>query len=90
MPLTNVASVQIIQITLNGVNGSTNLTIPMSLLEGDVNGNGTVNASDVAQTKSRIGQAVSATNFKSDVNTNGSINASDVSIVKGKVGTGLP
>jgi hypothetical protein len=33
----------------------------MSILVGDTNANGTVNAADVAQTKSRLGQGVDAT-----------------------------
>ena len=90
IPLTGVTNAQTINVTLNSVNGSTNVVIPMNVLIGDANGNGSVNASDVSQTKLRLGQTVSATNFRSDVSTNGSINASDVSIVKGKVGTGLP
>jgi hypothetical protein len=52
VPLTNLANSQTIQVTLNGVNGSTNVVIPMSVLIGDINVNGTVNASDVSQTKS--------------------------------------
>ena len=51
---------------------------------------GTVNAADVAQTKSRLGQTVDATNFRSDVNANGSINAADTAIVKQNSGTTLP
>jgi N-acetylneuraminic acid mutarotase len=90
IPLTNIANAQTINVTLNNVNGSTNVTIPMRVLIGDVNGNGTVNASDVALTKSRIGQPVNPTIFRSDVNANGSINATDVSLVKSLVGTGLP
>jgi hypothetical protein len=90
IPLTNVANAHTISVTLNNVNGSTNVTIPMSLLIGDVNGNGAVNASDVSLTKSRLGQSLDATNFRSDVNANGSINATDVSLVKSTVGTGLP
>ena len=57
---------------------------------GDTNANGAVNAGDVAQTKSRIGQPIDATNFRSDVNANGSLNASDASVVKSKTGTALP
>ena len=90
IPLTNVANAQTINVTLNNVNGSTNLTIPMRVLIGDVNGNGVVNASDVALTKSRVGQLVDPTTFRSDVNANGGINATDVSLVKSLVGTGLP
>ena len=90
VPLTNVANAQAINVTLNNVNGSTNVTIPMGVLIGDVNGNGAVNASDVALTKSRIGQPISQTNFRADVNAGGAINATDVSLVKSLVGTGLP
>jgi hypothetical protein len=90
IPLTNVANAQAIQVMLNGVNGSTNVTIPMGVLIGDVNGNGAVNASDVALSKSRSGQPVDPITFRSDVNANGSINAADVSLVKSSSGTGLP
>ncbi|MGH9697027.1 MAG: FG-GAP-like repeat-containing protein, partial [Bryobacteraceae bacterium] len=90
IPLTNVASVQTINVTLFGVNGIGNVVIPMSVLVGDANGNGVVNAADVAQTKSRIGQAVDQTSFRSDVNADGNLNASDVAIIKSRAGTGLP
>jgi hypothetical protein len=90
VPLTNVANAQTIWITLNGVNGSINYAIPMSILIGDTNGNGTMNASDLSQTKSGVGHAVDGTNFRSDVNANGYIDVVDVSIAKSSVGTGLP
>jgi N-acetylneuraminic acid mutarotase len=90
IPLTDVANAQTINVTLYSVNGSTNVTIPMSVLIGDVNGNGAVNASDVAQSKSRSGQPVAAATFRSDVNADGSISAGDVSLVKSLSGTGLP
>ena len=88
--LTNVANAQTITVTLNNVNGSTNVIIPMRVLIGDVNSNGIVNASDVTQTKVRVGQTINATNFRSDVNGGGAINASDVSMIKAQVGTALP
>ena len=90
IPLTNVANAQTLNVTLNSVNGASNVTIPMSILVGDENANGAVNASDVSQTKARIGQTLDATNFRSDVNANGSINATDVGLIKANVGTGLP
>jgi hypothetical protein len=55
VPLTNLANAQPTQVTLDGVNGSTNFAIPISILIDDTNGNGTVNASDLSQTKSRVG-----------------------------------
>ena len=82
IPLTNVGNAQTINVTLNNVNGSDNVTIPMRVLIGDVNGNGTVNATDVSQTKLCVGQAVNASNFLCDVNASGAINATDVSLVK--------
>ena len=90
IPLTNVTNAQTINVTLFDVNGVTNVVIPMSLLTGDVNGNGTVNASDVASTRAQVGQTVNQTNFRADVSAGGSINATDVAIVKSHIGTGLP
>jgi hypothetical protein len=62
----------------------------MGILWGDTNGNRAVNAADVSQTKSRSGQAVDGTNFRSDVNANGSINAGDATLCKQYSGTSLP
>jgi hypothetical protein len=90
IPLTNVTNAQIINVTLNNVNGSTNVTIPMRVLIGDVTGNGVVNASDISQTKLQSGQQVTASNFRDDVNGNGVINASDVALVKAQSGTFVP
>ena len=90
IPLTNITNAQTINVTLFGVNGSSNVVIPMSVLIGDGNANGSVNASDVSQAKSRIGQALTSANFRSDVNANGAINGSDVALIKSRIGTGLP
>lgn len=93
--LTNVANAQNLTIRLSNVTDEFSQVLPDSLLFtkfliGDINGNASVNATDVAQTKSRIGQTVGSTNFKSDVNTNGVINATDVALVKSNSGTGVP
>jgi hypothetical protein len=90
VPLTTIANEQNITVQINGVNGTTNVPISMGILIGDTNGNRSVNAGDVAQTKARAGQAVDATNFRSDVNANGSINAGDFAIIKSDSGTSLP
>ena len=65
------------------------ITVPMITLVGDTSGNGTVNASDVSQTKAQSGHAVTAANCRQDVSINGTINASDVSLVKSRSGTGV-
>ena len=80
-------------VTLFNVNDGTqmgNVPVSMDVLVGDVNGNGAVNASDVALNKSRSGQPVDPITFRSDVNADGSINTTDVSLVKSSAGTGLP
>jgi hypothetical protein len=96
IPLTSVTDQQTINVTLNGVNNASsdlptvNVVIPMSRLLGDTSGNRTVNASDVSQTKGRIGQPVTSANFRSDVNFNGSINSADASQVKANTGHAVP
>jgi hypothetical protein len=90
IPLTNVANAQTIGVTLNNVNGSTNVTIPMRVLVGDVNGSAGVSATDISIVKTNAGQPLSPNNFRADVNPNGSINATDVSLVKSRTGTALP
>jgi len=92
--LTGVTNAQVITVTLTNTVDSQNnageISVPMGVLAGDTTGNGLVNASDINQTKSRSGQIVDATNFRSDVTANGSVNASDVNLVKSKSGTALP
>jgi len=91
--LTGVTDVQRITMTLHNVNNGTttgDVPISMGVLIGDVNGNASVNSSDVALTKSKVGQAVDSTNFREDVNVNGTISSSDVALVKSDVGHALP
>ena len=94
--LTGVTCIDYVTVTLNNVNdsaGNHSDTVPgpeMGVLVGDTTGNGSVNASDISQTKSKSGLAVDSTNFRTDVTVNGSINSSDISTVKSKSGTALP
>ena len=93
VPLTSVANAQKIIVTVFGVNdgiSTANLSVPISILLGDTNGNGSVNATDVSLTKLKSGQPVDASNFRTDVTVSNSINATDVSSVKLKSGTALP
>lgn len=91
--LTGVGNPARLLVSLNGVsNGfdSSDEYIPVGILLGDTSGNGSVNASDVSQTKVQSGQTVTNANFRTDVNVNGTTNASDVSLVKSRAGTALP
>ncbi len=93
--LTGVADVQKITVTLSGVTDTLSQVLPdtalsLNILGGDTNGNKTVNSTDVSQTKTQSGAAVSAANFREDVVVNGSINASDISFVKLRSGSSVP
>jgi hypothetical protein len=91
--LTGVTDVQRITVTLHNVNDGTNtgdVPVSMGVLAGDVNGSGGVNSTDVALTKSQVGQTVTSSNFREDVNASGTITATDVTIVKSDVGHALP
>ncbi len=91
--LTGVTNVQVITVTLHNVNNGTStgdVPVSMGVLIGDVNGNATVNSSDVSVTKSQVGQTVGSGNFREDVNASGTITSTDVAVVKSDVGTSLP
>lgn len=93
IPLTNVANAQTLRVALSGVNagfGPSDFVIPLSVLAGDVNASGAVNATDIALAKSTSGSTASAQNFRADVIATGSINSSDVGAVKAASGNVLP
>jgi hypothetical protein len=91
--LTGIFNVQTITVTLFNVNDGAQMgsvSVWMNVLVGDVNGNDSVNASDVSLTKSQVGQPVGMSNFREDVNVNGTISGTDVAQVKANVGSALP
>ncbi|MEO5720076.1 MAG: dockerin type I domain-containing protein [Chthoniobacterales bacterium] len=93
--LTGVANAQTIVVTLSNVTDTFAQVLPdtavsASFLLGDTTGNGTVNATDVAQTKSQAGEVLTAANFRQDVNASGTFTSTDVALVKSSVGTMLP
>ena len=95
VPLSGVTDVQTITVTLNGVTDSSSQVLPPTsvsahILIGDVNGDKTVNATDVILTKGQIGKAVTSSNFRDDVNVSGTITSADGKQVKSDVGHSLP
>jgi len=93
--LIGVIDIQKITVTLTGVTDEFSQVLPstpvsMNVLIGDVNGNKTVNASDVGLVKSQVGHGVTGSNFREDVNGDGSLTATDVALTKSHVGDGLP
>ena len=88
--LTSVTNAQTTVVKLSAVNDGTkssDVAIPMRVLTGDSNADGTVNSGDAQQTRNRSGRLTDANNFRSDVNTDGTINSGDAFVVRSKSGS---
>jgi hypothetical protein len=95
VPLSGVTDIQKITVTLSNVTNNVgqvfpNTAVSMNVLAGDTNGNRTVNATDIGQTKAQSGVPVSAATFRTDTTANGAISASDIGQVKANSGHTLP
>lgn len=95
VPLSGVADMQKITVSLSGIANDRGQTLPdfavsMNLLLGDTNGDKAVNAGDALQTRSRAGQTLNGHNFRSDVNLTGSINSGDATVVRARSGNFIP
>jgi hypothetical protein len=93
--LAGVDNAQRLGVTLTNVRDSAGNVLPsltalMAVLLGDTTADGVVNSADIAQTKSKSGLAVDATNFRNDVTVDANLNSADIALVKSKSGTGLP
>ncbi len=93
--LAGVTDGQTIAVTLTNVTDIFGQTLPsasirMSVLRGDSNGDGFVNAGDALQTRNRSGQAAGTSNFRSDVNADGFVNSGDTLVVRSQAGNSLP
>jgi len=87
------SNAQRVTVNLLGVSagGAANpVSVPMSLLLGDPNGNGQVNSSDIGQAKANSGKPIDRDNYRIDVTVNGVINSSDISTIKSQSGAVLP
>ncbi len=84
--LTGTLNTKRIRIDVSGVNGGgTVYSVAMGFLQGDVSGNGAVNASDKTAVSARSGQSA-LNNAPFDINVSGAISASDISGVQGQIG----
>ncbi len=91
--LSGVTSGQYVTVGLTNVSDGVNTSsvrATFGVLVGDTNGDGAVNAGDIAQVKARSGQSVDGTNSRSDLNGDGVINAADIAFAKSQSGTALP
>ena len=79
-----------ITVSLSGVHDDQGNTLAsasatMTLLVGDVNGDGTVPSADVRPVKRDRGQQSDSNNFREDVNASGHIDYSDVHLVESQL-----
>ncbi len=85
---------QTVALTLSGVQVASGIvpdtTVSLSLLLGDVTGNGVVNSGDSLRTRNLSGQLVDSNNFRSDVNIDGVFNSGDAISVRNRSGNALP
>jgi hypothetical protein len=84
-----------VTVTLHNITDRTSNTIlfsaaVMSLLLGDVDGDGAVTNADFAIEKADQGQTTDENNFRADIDASGSIDRRDARIVKQQIGASLP
>jgi RHS repeat-associated protein len=87
--LTGVSNAQNLVVSLNNVNDGTatdNVLIGVSVLLGDVDGNGVVNSLDPPQGI----LPVNASNFRTDITLDGIVNGSDTAAAQAAIGTSVP
>lgn len=92
IPLKGVGNAQTVTLTLSDVaddqSGTlASATVFFRVLEGDVNGSGSVTAGDVNLAKFRQGSALNYSTFRDDVDLSGSIAAADTTRVKARINT---
>jgi photosystem II stability/assembly factor-like uncharacterized protein len=95
VPLTGVADVQTLTVTLTQVTDATSQVLPdtsisANMLIGDVNADKVVNNTDLSLTRDQVGIPVTSGNFREDVRINGAINSGDVRSVREARGHRLP
>jgi hypothetical protein len=91
--LHNVSNAQRLTVTLTNVNDGTHtgdISVPMSVLLGDVDGNGVVDDADVASVTNHIADPLKTSNFRNDVTVNSIISRNDVNLTTSEKGTRLP
>jgi hypothetical protein len=93
--LTAVVNAQVITVSLTNVtdsagNSSSAVSVSMSVLLGDVNASGRVDAADVSLVRQQTLQPITSSNFREDINASGRIDAADVSIARQQTLTSFP
>jgi uncharacterized protein (TIGR03118 family) len=89
--LTGVGDAQRLNLHLSAVQpGNLSSDIPINILWGDVNGDGTVNTLDLLKIRSESQATITNTTCVYDINVDGSINTQDILVTQGLSQTHLP
>ena len=94
IPLTNVTNAQAITVALTNVTDAGTGTpgaaaVSFRVLEGDVNGSGSVTVSDINQVKYLFGSPITGATFRADLVRDASIGTPDLNLVKLRINTAL-
>jgi Dockerin type I domain len=89
--ITGVANTRVLVSLANitAATGMLNTAAAVGFMQGDINNNRSVNASDVVSIRNRLTQPTTAANAKFDLDLSGTVDAADVALVKGTSGSGL-
>ena len=91
----NVTDVQTLTVSLSAVTDTLGgvletVSLPIAILQADVNGTRAVNASDVNIVRAAtVPGTIDATNFRTDVDLSGLVDAADVSVTRASSGNHL-
>lgn len=88
--LAGVADNKRVTVRLPAVNGADDAFASLGFLVGDVNNSMFRSSVDIAQIRSRSGQAVDGANFRFDLNATGMIGAADIAAIKARPARTLP
>jgi len=96
--LTGVTNVQTLQIKLSSVQASQDggylpdAVVSLRVLQGDVNGDGVVNAVDLSGVRNSYGKSAGQVGFdaRADLNVDGVVNSVDVSVIRTNYGKHVP
>ncbi|MDD5200289.1 MAG: dockerin type I domain-containing protein [Terrimicrobiaceae bacterium] len=97
LTLSGVTNPQALTVTASNVTGSaggllTSTAVKMRVLQGDVNGDGAVNAADLTGVRNSYGKSSGQVGFDpaADLNADGAVNAADITFIRSNYGLQVP
>lgn len=89
--LSGTTDAELVTLQVNNVNFTlASASVKLGFLVADSTNDRVVNGADTGQVRSRAGQTITTSNFRSDVNADGLINGADTGIARSKAGNSIP